>query len=781
MQLARSFAERTDCPVMRYLANAQFLGLVGLWKKLCAGQLPARCTKEWFFETFCGEDAGTFARSGRDALDERSDIDKYLTGHVKPYDVLALMTVLPQTEAHFVRPAVLVPETALLLLTAEDAVPVEHVLNFLRDTYHEVVLATVGGSPGASLRQHPRHASAAALAPSWRLLSRTPEISPQLRGEFGVSTAGPKLRCPETLRTLRQSTMGAEPLAPAEIARVLANHLGLARAQQQMVTWVATVGGLCLFVAGLGALLVDDAMSSKCLQPGESSWRDAGFSLRTYVYLLLSILACCVLCFSLIPTAASIVRARVVVTVIGIVGLSVGTTSYVAEVRALFDVVAYAEPDRPLVLFAIEKAYYACRVAQWVGIPLVLLGRMVVTWRRPRALVAAVLTAAGTLFVCQSILDAALVGLLLGRVVLREHPPWLLAGIVVFSLLEFAIGCAMLSKNALLNGRALIVSFKLGVRCQCGREEVGGGGGNASLAPLLGFGTLREREPHELVQEAGRAFVPLVASEQSLRALGPKALFCSAEARDDSQRGRRVFIPSTAGVRRILPLANDGAGHAMSHASQVGHATPRALQVDCATLRAPHYAIGSAEPDAATSLQPMASAEYYVVHGRYDDLQAKLDALAIWVTEFECAHDGRSPSIFISGVCAGISPVEQLEHMPICVARSKRLLILAGPGLPAQLWCAMECYTWFALGGCIENVEVAIVVTDAGSIGSVVSAFDAFHVMYSLSDGDTAAQRQLMAAIELAGIAQFNGTLRELMPRVKAAADRLIGSRLSRA
>lgn len=50
MQLANSFALRTECPVMRYLADAQSLGLRGLWSKLCAGQLPARCTKQWYFE-----------------------------------------------------------------------------------------------------------------------------------------------------------------------------------------------------------------------------------------------------------------------------------------------------------------------------------------------------------------------------------------------------------------------------------------------------------------------------------------------------------------------------------------------------------------------------------------------------------------------------------------------------------------------------------------------------------------------------------------------------------
>lgn len=49
MQLARSFADRTKCPLMCYLANAQFSGLEGLWAKLCAGKLPARCDKRWYF------------------------------------------------------------------------------------------------------------------------------------------------------------------------------------------------------------------------------------------------------------------------------------------------------------------------------------------------------------------------------------------------------------------------------------------------------------------------------------------------------------------------------------------------------------------------------------------------------------------------------------------------------------------------------------------------------------------------------------------------------------
>lgn len=37
--------------MMRYLADHQVLGLVGLWQKLCRGEmLIARCDKAWFFE-----------------------------------------------------------------------------------------------------------------------------------------------------------------------------------------------------------------------------------------------------------------------------------------------------------------------------------------------------------------------------------------------------------------------------------------------------------------------------------------------------------------------------------------------------------------------------------------------------------------------------------------------------------------------------------------------------------------------------------------------------------
>ena len=75
----------TQCPVMAYLANAQFLGLEGLWRKLNEGKLPARCTKQWYFETFCGYDQGaTHQTVDWASMDKDTRIKDYLNGFVKP-------------------------------------------------------------------------------------------------------------------------------------------------------------------------------------------------------------------------------------------------------------------------------------------------------------------------------------------------------------------------------------------------------------------------------------------------------------------------------------------------------------------------------------------------------------------------------------------------------------------------------------------------------------------------------------------------------------------------
>ena len=98
MQEMRTIANRTKHPVMNYLSNAQDSGLVALWDRVCQKKLPARCTKEWFFTTFCGVSAEQFAALGPDDVADGIEIRSKLNGTVKPYDPMTVMLALDRAD-----------------------------------------------------------------------------------------------------------------------------------------------------------------------------------------------------------------------------------------------------------------------------------------------------------------------------------------------------------------------------------------------------------------------------------------------------------------------------------------------------------------------------------------------------------------------------------------------------------------------------------------------------------------------------------------------------------
>ena len=143
---------------MHYLNDSQVRGLEGLWQRLCDGKLPARCTKAWFFETFCGIGHDAFNAARHEELDARADIGAHLNGFVKPYDVVALMRALPELQPLF-PPSLGVraggAEHALLVEPAH-APSAEAVRNLLRDVFAAVVRRTAGarglGTPSGTRR-----------------------------------------------------------------------------------------------------------------------------------------------------------------------------------------------------------------------------------------------------------------------------------------------------------------------------------------------------------------------------------------------------------------------------------------------------------------------------------------------------------------------------------------------------------------------------------------------------------------------------------------------------
>lgn len=61
--------------------------------------MPPRCSKQWYFNTFCAVDAATFEARSYDELGPTAPIRDYLNGHVKPYDVCALVLALEEEAA----------------------------------------------------------------------------------------------------------------------------------------------------------------------------------------------------------------------------------------------------------------------------------------------------------------------------------------------------------------------------------------------------------------------------------------------------------------------------------------------------------------------------------------------------------------------------------------------------------------------------------------------------------------------------------------------------------
>lgn len=139
MSLAKEFADANQGNVvMDYLYNAQKLGLVGLWQSVCEKKLPARCTKLWYFTTFCGLTEKEYDEYSLEEMEAGDDMETWLNGHVKPYDVVAFMTLLPDARSifDFKKAAVEINGTTHhFFLEADQKPPLKAVEGFLSDVF----------------------------------------------------------------------------------------------------------------------------------------------------------------------------------------------------------------------------------------------------------------------------------------------------------------------------------------------------------------------------------------------------------------------------------------------------------------------------------------------------------------------------------------------------------------------------------------------------------------------------------------------------------------------
>mmetsp|Transcript_1839 Transcript_1839/g.4600 ORF Transcript_1839/g.4600 Transcript_1839/m.4600 type:complete len:996 (-) Transcript_1839:291-3278(-) len=767
MQLARSFAESTNCPVMTYLANAQFLGLKGLWQKLCEGKLPARCNKQWYFETFCGINADHFAAKGYDTFGAEIDIAQYLNGFVKPYDVLALMTVLPLTRTFFNEfegaQVVVNGVSHLLLLNLSFTIPVSFVINLLRDIYVEVVQFTVGGDgplakgrgqrkgrDSIALRKmHPvlnagrllaAHAAEAAKSHeghhrrTGRLPSTTP--SPSLskkRSNASDSRSNNSLVEPSFFVNTagRRSSVRSE----AKLSQFFEKALAEAIQRQARISRPAAIVGITCVMLAVAAMVIDIVYISHVL-PYSGYDHDDHF-VRTAVYQTVAYMAISISLLALHPTRAQACYLRTAALTYLFFAILLGCSD-AANATQFFSgayVPGYPRASKltPILLVLDIMRSVLCSAMLYYAI-----SRL---WGHYRqlcrlvyvscALFVGLLTLHTFARVLERLIDAE--QLVNGR---PEFLPVLALSVVIGTASSLALAHPRFRPRA----QGWLA------------KSIGSAGRRATIAPLLGFGT-EDRDPKELISEASRSFNPIKCTD----------IYLSEQCANDLQRGvlGRLRPPN------IINAFKNSSGRNTRWSSRHSPSViPRAIAV---SRRAEALSLHGVAAERA------GAADLYIVHSMADNSTAKCAALANFAREWGRRKNGDKPTIWLDSACAPpLARVDQLlSFMPVHMSKCRKLVLLWGPTLVSRTWCICEILCWYILKGTFENVVVLPVVRvgpehRATDLAAIIASVDTFHLMHAQIEYALRSER-ITLMLEIATVAHVNAIVRGFYPTLLTA------------
>ena len=86
----------------------------------------------------------------------------------------------------------------------------------------------------------------------------------------------------------------------------------------------------------------------------------------------------------------------------------------------------------------------------------------------------------------------------------------------------------------------------------------------------------------------------------------------------------------------------------------------------------------------------LGACDAFICHSWHDDARAAHTALMQYCARFEAEH-GRTPIVWFDGLCINTSNARAaLACLPVYLAGSQRLLVLAGPTFVQRLWCIFE-------------------------------------------------------------------------------------------
>jgi len=106
----------------------------------------------------------------------------------------------------------------------------------------------------------------------------------------------------------------------------------------------------------------------------------------------------------------------------------------------------------------------------------------------------------------------------------------------------------------------------------------------------------------------------------------------------------------------------------------------------------------------------------YVSHSWQDRSDEKWAALQGWRSRFKREH-GREPRVWLDKFCTKQYDIDvSLMSLPIHLAASERLLILAGETFVTRMWCVMEIFVFLAAVDDVSRLEIIVLGDDPKTI-----------------------------------------------------------------
>jgi len=159
--------------------------------------------------------------------------------------------------------------------------------------------------------------------------------------------------------------------------------------------------------------------------------------------------------------------------------------------------------------------------------------------------------------------------------------------------------------------------------------------------------------------------------------------------------------------------------------------------------------------------------DFFLSHSWSDGYHNKWAALRQHATVFR-QQTGRDPTIWLDKMCIDQDNIDAgLAMLPVYLAGCEKLLVVAGHTYTSRLWCVMELFVFFAMGGTVDKLQVVAIAAD-GEIQT--SSCESAKSLLQLDVGDAHCfkredEEHLLAVIETAfgSFAKFNQTARTML------------------